>query len=443
MTARETSFKILLKFEQTRQHLDFLIDNFLRDGTLSARERKFVSNLVSGVVRHRTLFDWKIATLYNGNYKKALIKFKIILRLALYEVDFLDFIPPHATVNEYVNLAKKELPKSFASTINAIIRTYLREGKGLNPDKKFKYDDTKIAIRYSFPEWLIKRWLGIWEVDFVSKMCNAFNERPIFDIRVNKNKISVEDFKNKLVANSINFTQSLYYENVFKMTDVQKLRQMKLLDDGFCSVQDESGILVTDLLEPVSPGDCILDACVAPGGKFTALHEKYSNEADLFGLEINHVRLKIVKENCRRLGFSNHLLLNGDANDPPFKKEFDQIIIDAPCSGFGTIQKHPDIKWRRNLEEILNFQELQLSILNNISRYLKSGGFLIYSTCTIDPSENEKVIEEFLSKQNDKYKIILPPAKLKPFTTENGHIRTFPHLHDMEGSFAAKLQKTA
>ena len=141
MTARETAFYILLSFEQTRQRLNYLTERGLNSENLSGKERKFVSNLVSGVVRHQAFFDWKIASLYTGNYKKALSKFKIILRLALYEIDFLDFIPPHATANEYVNIAKKRLPKSNVSTVNAIIRTYLREGKNLSPEKKFKYEE--------------------------------------------------------------------------------------------------------------------------------------------------------------------------------------------------------------------------------------------------------------------------------------------------------------
>lgn len=441
MTARETASKILLKFEQTRQHLDSLIDTSLKNGHHSVKERKFVSNLVSGVIRHRTFFDWKIASFYNGNYKKALIKFKIILRLALYEIDILDFIPPHATVNEYVNLAKKELPRSFIPTVNAIIRTYLREGKGLTPEKKFKYDDTIIAIRHSFPEWLIKRWLGTWDNKFVKEMCESLNERPTFDIRVNERKISIEDFKSKLISTKLNYSQSQYFPHVFKLTDIQKIRQLKLLGDGYCSVQDESGLIVTSLLESVKSGDLILDACVAPGSKYTALQEKYADKVLHVGLEINRRRLKIVKENCQRLGLTDRFLINGDANDPPINCLFDHILIDAPCSGFGTIQKHPDIKWRRTLEEIINFQKLQLRILNNLNQYLKPGGFLIYSTCTIDPSENEVVIEKFLKTQKGRFKVISPPVFLKEFSTESGFIRTFPHQHDMEGSFAAKLQK--
>jgi 16S rRNA (cytosine967-C5)-methyltransferase len=443
MTARETAFRILLKFEQTKKHLDFLIENTLRDAPLSAKERKFVSNLVSGVIRHMTLFDWKIATFYKGNYRKTLIKFKIILRLALYEIDFLDFIPPHATVNEYVNLAKKELPKGLISTINAIIRTYLREGKGLNPEKKFKYDDTRISIRYSFPEWLVKRWLGIWDVDFVSKMCKKLNDRPIFDLRVNETKISSKEFQDRLLAANINFTKSNYFPNVYKTSEIQKIREVNLFNDGLCSAQDESGMIVTNLLEKVSPGDRILDACVAPGGKYTALYEQYSGEGIIYGLETKYDRLKKVKENCRRLGCSENLLINGDANFPPFKEVFDQIMVDAPCSGFGSIQKHPDIKWRRNLDEILSFQKLQSEILSNVSKHLKPGGFLIYSTCTIDPSENEEVIEKFLTEQNNTFRIISPPSSMGSFISDKGYIRTFPHLHEMEGSFAVKLQKIA
>ncbi len=441
MNARETAFKILLKFEKTHQHLDFLIDTSLQDGQLSARERKFTSNLVSGVIRHLTFFDWKIATLYNGNYKKALIKFKILLRLSLYEIDFLDFIPPHATANEYVKLAKKHLPKSYVSTVNAIIRTYLREGENLKPEKRFKYDDTKLAIRYSFPEWLLKRWLGYWGKEFVERMCQAFNHRPVFDIRVNECKISPGDFEQKLVEHKIDYSQSTFFSHMFKITDIQKIRQLKWLENGYCSIQDESGYIVTTLLNPISEKDHILDTCAAPGSKYTALLEKYSDKISFYAQDINYRRLRIVKDNCQRLDFADKLLVNGDSIFPPFKSNFDQILIDAPCSGFGTIQKHPDLKWRRSLEEILNFQKLQLNILKSVENLLKPNGILIYSTCTIEPSENEIVIEEFLKTQKGKFKVIPPPVLLKEFSTKKGFIRTFPHLHEMEGSFAAKLQK--
>jgi 16S rRNA (cytosine967-C5)-methyltransferase len=441
MTARETAFQILLKFEKSGQNLDDLTDYFTQHINLSGKERKFVSNLVSGVVRHRTLFDWKITSLFRGNYKKALSKFKIILRLALYEIDFLDFIPPHATVNEYVNLAKKKLPRPNISTVNAIIRTYLREGKYLKPEQKFKYDDTILAICYSFPEWLIKRWLGFWGNEFVTNMCRVFNERPTFDCRINEKKIKKEDFKNKLIEENIEFSLSTYFPNVFKITDIQKIRQTNLLKNGYCTIQDESGIIVNRLMNPSNPGDLILDACVAPGGKYTAIYEYCQKDINLFGLEVNQRRLKLVKDNCRRLGFPDQRLVNGDALNLPFNNVFDQILVDAPCSGFGTIQKHPDIKWRRTAEEVSTFHKLQLDILTNVCKYLKPQGFLVYSTCSIDPVENEEVVDEFLYQQHGQFVTVAPPVDLIGFSDKNNQIKTFPHQHHMEGSFAVKMQK--
>lgn len=441
MNARESAFHILLIFEKTSQHLDGLIEHQLTAGSLSARERKFVHHLVSGVVRNKSLFDWKINSLYKGNYKKVLDKFKILLRLAFYELDFLDYIPPHATVNEYVNIAKKKLPAANVSTVNGILRTYLREGKYLKPEKKFKYADTQLAIKYSFPEWLIKRWLGFWGLDFVTALCESFNKRPVFDVRINEQKISEEEFKQLLINEKIHFTDSAHFKHVVKVTDIQNLRKSGLLKNGFCSIQDESGLFATNLLSIPETGDRILDACSAPGGKYTALWEKYSNSTSIIGVEINGQRILKIRENCERLGAPNPVIIQADTRYMPFNIEFDQILVDAPCSGTGTIQKHPDIKWRRTLEEILSFQKLQLAILNNVSEYLKTDGILVYCTCTIDPAENEAVIEQFLERNSEKFEVIPPPAEFDDFCTDSKYIRTFPHQHDMEGTFAVKLRR--
>lgn len=222
---------------------------------------------------------------------------------------------------------------------------------------------------------------------------------------------------------------------------MQKIRETNILSDGYCTIQDESGLIVSRLMNPGKRGDVILDACVAPGGKYTAFYERYAEDVDLYGLEISRKRLNLVKENCRRLGLSDQHLINGDAINPPFKKAFDQILVDAPCSGLGTIQKHPDIKWRRTPEELSFFHKIQMDILNCICQNLKRGGYLVYSTCTIDPSENEEVIGEFLDQQKEKFVTVQPPADLKAFTDKNNQIKTFPHRHHMEGSFAVKMKK--
>jgi len=216
MNARENALKILLEFEQEACRLNDLIDRHLKSSKFSARERKFIYNLVSGVVRHRSLFDWKISSLFKGNYKKTLNNFKLILCLGLYELDFLDYIPPHATLNEYVSIAKKKLPGSNNKTVNGVLRTYLREGRGLDPYKKFKYMDTKLAVKYSFPEWLIKRWLAIWPSEFVQEMCEAMNERPLFGVRINRLKIDNKKFVDALLEADIKFVPSEHFADMRK-----------------------------------------------------------------------------------------------------------------------------------------------------------------------------------------------------------------------------------
>ena len=440
MSARQTAFKILLKFEETNLRLDDIISAELNTKKLTAREKKFVYNLSAGVVRNMSLFDWKIGSFYKGNYKKVLRKFKVILRLAMYEIDILDFIPPRATVNEYVNLAKKELDQRHASITNGILRTYLREGGKLNPDKKFKSTATQISVKYSFPEWLIKRWIDYFGEQEVRRLCEAFNRRPKFDLRINPNKIETEQFCNLLSIHKILFEPSKYFENMVEIEDVQKIRQLKLFERGYCSIQDESAMIVPQLLE-LKTGDRVLDACAAPGGKFTALLEMNVENAEIFAAEINRDRIKTIIENCRRLGFFKANIIAADAVQYPFRKKFSKIIIDAPCSGSGTIQKHPDIKWRRTEEEIGIFQTLQLDILTAMRDLIEKNGLLIYSTCSIDPAENEEVIRLFLDKHKNEFTIVEPPNKFKDLTFDNKFIRTFPHSHKMDGSFAVILKK--
>jgi len=440
MNGREAAFYILLNFEKTKDRLENLIGDQFEKVSLNPKERKFTYNLCSGVVRNLSLFDWKISALYKGNYKKALIKFKVILRLALYELDFLDYIPEFATVNEYVNLSKMKLSKREAAVVNGILRTYLREKSKYNPEKKFKFADTQISVKYSFPEWLVKRWFNIFGEDTTRELCKAFNKRPEFDIRINLQKTSVDEFEKILEKNDIKFRKSQLFDEVFKITDMQKLIRLKLLEKGYCSVQDESALLVKELMQ-LKDGEIVLDACAAPGGKFTAILETGIKLKGLYGMEINHDRILKLKENCKRLEFDTYNLISGDAINPPFGILFDKILIDAPCSGFGTIQKNPDIKWRRTLDELKEFSNLQYQILESLSEIVKPGGIIVYSTCTIDPIENENVIAKFLDKYKNNFNIFPPYKSFASFTDKNNYVHILPHKHDMDGSFVVILKK--
>jgi len=438
MNARDASFKILLKFEESNTRLEGLINKAFAHHNFSPKDKKAIYNTCSGVIRNLSLLDWKIGLLFKGNYKKSLHKFKVIMRLAVFEIDFLDFIPSFATVNEYVNIAKRKLDKRNSAVVNGILRTYLREKGKYNPEKKFKFKDTQLSVKYSFPEWMIKKWIGWFGEEETEKLCQTFNERPEFDLRINTSKITVDEFIEIMESNQVKFTKSEYFPTFIKITDVQKINQLKLFEKGLCSIQDESAYLVTELVN-IQKDDTVLDACVAPGGKFTALLEKKINDVTLIGSDIYLDRLTMVQQNCRRLGFEKYVLIQSDSIYPSFNKKFDKIFIDAPCSGLGTIQKNPDVKWRRTQEEIDNFQKLQNDILNSVSGLVKNNGVLVYSTCTINREENEDVIDIFLEK-NKNFALISPDKSFKKFIKNENFLRTFPHIHKMDGSFAAILK---
>lgn len=439
MNSREAAFRVLVNFEKSNNRLEEITNELFKSHNFSSKEKKSIYNLVFGVIRHLSLIDWKVGLLFKGNYKHTLNKFKVVLRLAIYEIDFLDFVPSFATVNEYVNLAKSKLEKRNVAVVNGILRTYLREKGRYKPEKKFKFKKTQLSVKYSFPEWMIEKFMNVVDETGVEDLCAALNNRPDFDIRINTNKIQITDFKKLIEDNQISYEISEYFPLTIKITDVQKIIELNLFKEGYCSIQDESALLISELLD-IKEGDRILDACAAPGGKFTAILAKDIEYVNLVGTEINQKRLNIIQQNCNRLNYDNYYLIQSDITFPPFKQKFDKILVDAPCSGLGTIQKNPDIKWRRTQNEIQDFQKLQMDILSSVSKHVKQNGIIIYSTCTINREENEDVVEGFL-ENNNNFSIIPPDKSFKKFIKNENFLRTFPHIHKMDGSFATILKR--
>lgn len=439
MSGREQAYLILMEFEKSHDRISSILENQLEKKSLSDRDKKFSYNLVYGVLRHRSMLDWQAGMFFNGNYKKAVNMLKNILRLALYEINHLDHIPPHATVNEYVNLTRKKLPRQYTGIVNGILRSFLREGQHLKPEKKFKYPETRIAVTYSLPEWLTKRWISAWGEEKTTEIARSFSERPVFDIRIDTGKIPVSDLRQLLQNEGIFFAESAYFKDVLKIWDVQGLIRLGLFANGICRVQDESGRLAVELLEPQND-DTVLDACAAPGGKLLSIFQKWPKTV-LVGMELFADRMRILKMNCKDWQVDPHRLVQADGLHMPYKYGcFTKILLDVPCSGLGTLQKHPDIKWRRSESEIEELSRLQLGLLESAAEMLAPAGAIVYSTCTIDPRENDEVVERFLSNKGKKFK----PQKtgneiLQPFW-DGDAIRTFPHMHQMDGSFAIRLQ---
>jgi len=439
-TPRELAYRILLEFEQERSRLDDLESRYLPRADLSAQERRFLKQLLSGVIRHLLYLDWIIRQFYKGKFEKLLNKTKTILRLGLYELIFLENIPAHASVNRYVQLAKNKINLKQSQLVNAILRTYLRLDEPLRPEDIITDEAQLFSIKYSIPVWLIKRWLSLWGAEATAALCEANSATPQFDVRIHTGRISAQQFSDLLREHNIAFQKSAHSDQSMRIFDMQAFIAGGWLDKGYCSVQDESAQIAVDLLD-VQEGDYVLDMCSAPGGKFLQILEKDRKDLVAVAMDVDKQRLLRVRENLHRMGLSpKGYLVVADGRHPPFKVSFHKILLDAPCSGLGILSKHPDIKWRRSMDQLLEFARLQADLLKQAARLLRKNGILVYSTCTIEPLENEVVIDSFLKEQAGSFELQNIPERYANLR-QGSYLRTFPHLHKTDGSFCAIIKK--
>jgi 16S rRNA (cytosine967-C5)-methyltransferase len=438
--ARELAYRILLEFEKERSRLDDLETRFLPRADLSPQERRFLKQLLSGVIRHLLYLDWIIRQFYKGKFEKLLNKTKTILRLGFYELIFLENIPAHASVNRYVQMAKDKINLKQSQMVNAILRTYLRLEEPLRPEDTITDEAQLLSIKYSIPLWLIKRWLSLWDTEATAALCEAISANPQFDVRIHTGRISAQQFSNLLREHNIAFQKSAHSDQSLRIFDMQAFIAGGWLDKGYCSVQDESAQIAVDLLD-VQEGDYVLDICSAPGGKFLQILEKDKKDLVAVAMDVDKRRLLRVRENLQRMALSQKsYLVVADGRQPPFKSCFHKILLDAPCSGLGTLSKHPDIKWRRSMDQLMEFSRLQADLLKQATRLLHADGRLVYSTCTIEPLENEQVIDAFLEKQNLSFGLENIPERYANLR-QGSYLRTFPHLHETDGSFCASIKK--
>ncbi|MFQ5582938.1 MAG: 16S rRNA (cytosine(967)-C(5))-methyltransferase RsmB [Calditrichia bacterium] len=353
---------------------------------------------------------------------------------------YLDRIPAYAVLNEAVEIAKNKFNQKTANLVNAILRNYIRQ------EKKLHYLEIqldlldRVAVQYSHPSWLVQRWIEYWGIDEVEKLCEANNSRPRVCVRLNRLVAQEDSFFSILEENSIPYEVHPDFPDFVWIDDFSEFRKLEFLKKGWVSVQDVSAGLTIHLLDP-RPGETILDMCAAPGGKAGYIAEKMHNEGLLLALERHYSRAKFLLDNLHRLGIGNAFVITGDSLKLPVRIQFDKILLDAPCSGFGVLNKRVDLKWKRTLQDIENMKNLQLQMLDAAAQYIKPGGIIVYSTCTIEPEENERVVEKFL-KQHSEFE----PENLKPFVPEKYlwtkyYLRTFPHRHQCDGSFAVRIRK--
>ena len=423
-----------------------LTDSFKRYRHLTSLDRAFLTELTYGVIRWRGRLDWAIQHFSKIPFEKIESGTLNILRLGLYQILFLSRTPASAAVNESVELAKRIRGQGGAGFVNAVLRSTIRQKDEIRLPDRDQDPALHISVAQSHPLWLVQRWVKELGLEETLRVCKFNNQISSLMLRTNTLKMNRTDLIEKLRKKELKPLPATFSEEGIVLQDPPPTSELPFLKEGLYIIQDEASQLITSVVDP-KPGERILDACAAPGGKTTHMAQRMENRGEIYALDLSKGKLDLIEEMCQRLGIKIVKTVKGDAAASlPVSKGlvFDRVLADVPCSGFGTLRKNPDLKWRRGEKDIKRLSELQFSILNHLSAYVKEGGVFIYSTCTVFHEENEDMVERFLNEhsefQLDRVEKVLP-EKCHPLI-HNGYFKTFPPKDGMDGFFAARMIKS-
>lgn len=440
--ARSIAVKILTRVERTDAYLDKLIDFEIRTEVLNDYDKSLLNEICHGVIRWMRRLDWFLNGFYRGNWEKCTPEIKNTLRVALYQILFLNKIPDFAAVNEAVEFVKRISTQKHADVVNGLLRTIIRTKNDLvYPTREI--DEVKyLGIMQSHPNWMVKRWIDRFGFDDALIFAESNNKRPILTLRVNTLKTTKESVLKRFEERNIVYRTCRYIDYFVTLRLMSKIYLDEDFVNGMYTVQDESAGLPAVLLKP-NENDMILDMCAAPGGKSTHISQLLGNKGKVYSVDKFDAKIKMMKANAERLGITNIEFIQDDAGDIQDERVkgmmFDKILLDAPCSGLGVLSKKPEIRWKREFEDILALTVIQKRLLNSAANYLKPGGVIVYSTCSTEPEENMDVVKDFLEKNPD-FKIDNASQYVKSeLVNAEGCIETFPQKHNIDGSFAARL----
>jgi len=442
---RELAVEILLKVEKKNAFADILLDHSLKKGSLSPRDRALLTQLVYGALRWRGRIDWYLSQFLHRSLSGTNAYIRNLLRLTLYQLLFLDKVPDYAAVNEGVELAKRHGGARAGGLVNGVVRRILREKNKLpDPDPK---DDAILYLcaRWSHPDWLVKKWLGYFGREETESLLKANNQESPLTLRANRLKGDRESLLEKLRARGFNPTPTRWSPQGMQLESAGAADQLPGFQEGFFQVQGEASQLIGYLVDP-QPGERVLDACAAPGGKTTHLAELMGDNGELIVTDISVKGLEKLKQNVQRLGLTSVRPFAADVSrglTGALALPYDRILVDAPCSGLGTLRSHPEAKWQKDERDIRRLSKLQKKMVRRISSYLKPGGILVYATCTLTREENEGVVGDFLDHEKgfvlDNAQDILP-REAQPMISGK-YFLALPHKHNTDGFFAARMRK--
>jgi 16S rRNA (cytosine967-C5)-methyltransferase len=433
-TARELALDVLTRVEQDQAYSNLLLNQALQSHSLARPDAGLATELVYGTIQRLNTIDFYLSGFVPKGLNKLEPWVRSLLRLSLYQLLYLDRIPAHAAVNEAVDIAKRRGHSGISGMVNAILRNIIRSRQQLVIPSDLE-PVRRIALEHSHPEWLVQRWLEQYGEAVTANICSANNEPPKVSVRVNSLRIDRGSLIDELRAQGIDAAPSQLSTDGVIVTGAGNMAHSRWYQEGMISIQDESSMMVANALDP-QPGMLVLDCCAAPGGKTTHIAERMKDQGQIWASDLHEHKRKLIEEQADRLKLGSIRTITEDArrlSDRFARDSFDRILLDAPCSGFGVIRRKPDVKWAKQSHDIEGIAALQLELLNRVRQLLKPGGVLVYSTCTIEQNENERVVERFIRENGDQFELSVKDGPA---------MRTiFPYEYGSDGFFIARITR--
>ena len=392
---RKTAYLALVDVESKKAYSNLAINH--QEIINKPNSPAFVRELVYGVLESKITLDYHIDQLLTDGIDSLRTPELTILRMGVYQLSSMDSVPEYAAVNESVMLAKKYC-RSRSGLVNKVLREYLSRRMQLRLPDRVDDEVRYLSVKYSYAPWIVELWLEYYSADFVEELLAAGNTTPPMTIRANWLKVMKKDLMSKLEEQGYQVEEGTLCQNALNVKG-SRLLDTELYKLGMFTPQDESSMLVAEKLDP-KHGDTVMDVCAAPGGKTTAIAERMNNTGRIIASDIYRRKLDLIDREAKRLGITNIETRSWDATrvDSSMTYKADRVLVDAPCSGLGVVRRKPEIKYKAFTEDMELLPKKQLAILSASSNYVKPGGRLVYSTCTVNPRENEKVTDTFLKK---------------------------------------------
>lgn len=439
-SAREVAVNTVMQVFENKAYSNIALNKNLNESNLIDKDKGLATELVYGTIKYKYSIDKILKTFLDKKFDKTDKYVLNLLRVCIYQLRYLDKIPEFAAVNEGVNLAKKHVSVGASKLVNGVLRNYLRDR-----DKKYYDEDNfseKLAFIYSYPQWMVKLFVSQYGEEIGEKILEGLNKRPSVTLRVNSTKTDYEQVADELRKNGYNVEEGVICPEAIRIVKGSSVEDNPLFREGILTVQDESAMLVAPAMD-LEEGMTILDLCSAPGGKTTHIAELMNNTGKVYGFDIYEHKLQLIKNNCDRLGLNTIELgiLDATERSEKLKESGDRVLIDVPCSGLGIIRKKPEIKYTKREKELKEIVAIQRKIMENAAGYVKKGGILLYSTCTINKDENENNIQWFLKKFQGFQVEPLNFGKVENVIyDEKGCVTVLPNEY-MDGFFIAKLKR--